>query len=42
MNDYTDNYSEESFWEKVKTVCKAAGKKVIETALVLYISILWG
>ena len=36
MSDYTANYSEKGFWNKVKSVCKAAGKKVIETALVLY------
>lgn len=36
MNDYSEHYSENSFWDKIRRVCKAAGKKAIEQALVLY------
>lgn len=36
MNKYKDEYSEESFWDKVKNVAKKAGRKVIVTALTLY------
>ena len=36
MSDYKKKYSEKGFWKKVMSVCKAAGRKVIETALVLY------
>lgn len=31
-----DDYSDDSFWEKVKGCAKKAGKKVIEKALLLY------
>lgn len=31
-----DNYSENSFWQKIKNVAKKAGKKVIVQALELY------
>jgi uncharacterized membrane protein YkvA (DUF1232 family) len=36
MSDYKKKYSDKGFWKKVMSVCKAAGRKVIETALVLY------
>lgn len=29
-------YNENSFWNKIKTVCKSAGREVIEKALWLY------
>lgn len=34
--DYSKEYSEQSFWEKVKKYAKAAGLKVIYIALILY------
>jgi len=37
MNE--NNYSNDSFWEKVKTYASVAGKEVIETALKLYYSL---
>lgn len=33
---YEKHYSEEKFWDKVKSVAKAAGSKVIYSALNLY------
>ncbi len=35
-NKYINEYSEDSFWEKVKEFAKAAGETVIEKALTLY------
>jgi len=35
-NEYSKEYSEESFWEKVKKYALKAGKEVIEKALMLY------
>ncbi|CUH94633.1 hypothetical protein P22_0699 [Propionispora sp. 2/2-37] len=34
--NYEKEYSEESFWQKVKSVAKKAGSKTIYTALLLY------
>jgi uncharacterized membrane protein YkvA (DUF1232 family) len=34
--DYGKEYSEESFWEKIKKYASKAGKEVIELALKLY------
>jgi len=34
-HNYSDGYSEESFWEKIKKYAIKAGKEVIEKALVL-------
>ena len=34
--NYSDKYSEESFWQKVGKFALVAGKKVIEIALTLY------
>lgn len=36
LADYEKNYSDESFWKKVKSVAKKAGAEVIFTALKLY------
>lgn len=36
MSDYSNHYSEDSFWEKVKKYAIKAGKEVIEKALILY------
>ncbi len=38
MNDprYSDHYSDTSFWDKVKTAARLAGREVVEKALVLY------
>ena len=36
MADYETEYSDSSFWEKVKTQALRAGKEVIEKALTLY------
>ena len=35
-NRYGKNYSDDSFWNKVKKVCKKAGIKTIYSALTLY------
>ncbi len=35
-NEYSKEYSEESFWEKVKKYALKAGKEVIEKALMLF------
>lgn len=35
---YGKEYSEDGFWDKVKSVCKKAGIKVIYSALLLYYS----
>ena len=35
-DDYSEHFSEDSFWEKVKKYALMAGKEVIEKALVLY------
>ncbi len=35
-NEFSKEFSEESFWEKIKKFALAAGKDVIEKALVLY------
>lgn len=35
-NDYSENYSEQSLWEKIGTFAKTAGREVIEKALILY------
>jgi len=34
--DYSKDYSEQSFWDKLKKYALAAGKEVISKALVLY------
>jgi len=36
MEDYSAEYSDKSFWEKIKGFAVKAGKEVIEKALVLY------
>lgn len=36
MEDYSGEYSDKSFWEKVRDFAVSAGKAVIEKALVLY------
>jgi uncharacterized membrane protein YkvA (DUF1232 family) len=36
MTDYSKKFSKSAFWQKVKKFAKAAGKEVIEKALVLY------
>jgi len=36
IKDYSREYEEESFWQKVRTYAITAGKVVIEKALVLY------
>ena len=35
-NEYSKEYSEDSFWEKVKKYALKAGKEVIEKALMLF------
>jgi len=35
-NQYEDAFSETSFWDKLKKYAKAAGKDVVEKALLLY------
>lgn len=35
-NEYSDQYSDDSFWDKVKNFAKAAGEQVLEPALKLY------
>ena len=35
-NDFSKEYSEDSFWEKVKNFALKAGKEVIEKVLILY------
>ena len=35
-NQYEEAYSEEGFWDKLKHYAKAAGKEVVEKALLLY------
>jgi len=35
-DNYSEHYSDDSFWEKVAKYAKAAGKEVIEKALILY------
>jgi uncharacterized membrane protein YkvA (DUF1232 family) len=39
-NEYTNQYSEDSFWEKIRSFAKVAGAKVLEPALKLYYSAL--
>ncbi len=34
--DYSNEYSEESFWKKAKQFAIVAGKEIIEKALILY------
>lgn len=34
--NYANEYSEESFWKKVKKVSKIAGKEIIKRVLILY------
>ena len=36
IEDYEHAYSEANFWEKLKRFAKAAGKEVVEKALLLY------
>lgn len=36
IENYEGHYSEESFWDKVKKFAKAAGREVLEKALILY------
>lgn len=36
LNSAQTSYSEENFWEKIKTFASSAGKEVIEKALLLY------
>jgi uncharacterized membrane protein YkvA (DUF1232 family) len=36
MDDYQDAYSEDSFWDKLGKYAKAAGKEVVEKALLLF------
>ncbi len=36
LQKYEKHYSEEGFWEKVKSVAKKAGCEIIEKALILY------
>lgn len=35
-NEYEDAFSERGFWEKLKRYARAAGKEVVEKALLLY------
>ena len=35
-NEFEENYSEESFWDKIAKYAKAAGYEVVERALQLY------
>jgi uncharacterized membrane protein YkvA (DUF1232 family) len=39
-NEFEDAYSDESFWEKVGRFASAAGREVVEKALVLYYAML--
>lgn len=34
--DFACQYSEKSFWDKLKTAAKLAGREVVEKSLVLY------
>lgn len=34
--DYSVNYDEVRFWEKIKKFAKKAGREVLETAVILY------
>ena len=36
MEDYTKAYSEAGFWQKLKRFAAAAGREVVEKALLLY------
>jgi uncharacterized membrane protein YkvA (DUF1232 family) len=36
MDDYQDAFSEDSFWDKLSRFARAAGKEVVEKALLLY------
>ena len=36
MKDYSNEYSENGFWEKITKYAKQAGRQVVETALTLY------
>ena len=36
QNEFEDAYSDESFWNKLGQYAKAAGKEVVEKALLLY------
>ncbi|MCS7053909.1 MAG: YkvA family protein [Ignavibacterium sp.] len=36
MSEYSNNYSDESFWDKVKNFAIIAGKELIEKALILF------
>ena len=36
LDDYQNAYSESSFWDKLKRVASAAGREVVEKALLLY------
>jgi len=35
-NEYAQQYSENSFWEKLRTYAKQAGREVVEKSLILY------
>ncbi len=35
-NDYLDSYSEESFWRKLGSYAKSAGREVVEKSLTLH------
>lgn len=39
-NKFSSSYSDDSFWEKVKTYTKAAGESVLEPAIKMYYSAL--
>jgi len=36
MNDYSDRFNQESFWEKIRRYAVTVGKQIIEKALILY------
>lgn len=36
MSDFSNHYSENSFWEKVRNFAIIAGRELIENALILY------
>ncbi len=36
MEDYSEHFSEDSFWTKLKQYAAKAGRRVIERALILY------
>ena len=36
QSEYSDNYSEQSFWDKVKGFAQAAGTEIVERAFQLY------